>query len=227
MHFNTADIDPDINYHALKNTWYIPFFRLLTENCGQNNLKERFNSIALIIFNYDRCLEHFLYQALKKYYRVSEIEAAELVKSICIYHPYGSVGPLPWSGVDGSMEFGAEPHPNQLLELMNKIKTFTEGTDPNSSEISDIREHVCHANKLVFLGFAFHTLNMELIAPEKCVRKTAEPVTCFASALGISESDREVITEQIYGLYKFKIIVKMANSTCNAFFSEFWKSLAF
>ena len=227
LFYDKFDRNPGIQYSSLEKTWYLPFFQLLTENCEQNDLEERFNSIAFIVFNYDRCLEHFLYHALQNYYRVSENEAAGLVKSMCIYHPYGSVGPLAWSGVGNSMDFGAEPHASQLLELTSKIKTFTEGTDPNSSDISSIKEHVCQANKLVFLGFAFHKLNMKLIATENCDRTSSKPVKCFASTLGISKSDEEVITEQIYELYNSEINVNMANLACSAFFSEFWRSLAF
>lgn len=227
LYFDKFDRNPGIEYPSLETTWYLPFFKLITENCDKNDLEERFNSIALIIFNYDRCLEHFLYHALQKYYRVSEMEAADLIKLISIYHPYGSVGPLPWSGVGGSIEYGAEPNANQLLDLTSKIKTFTEGTDPDSSDILDIKEHVCQANKLVFIGFAFHKLNMQLIAPENCARTSPKSAKCFASTLGISKSDQEVITRQIYDLYNNKINVNMTNLACCAFFSEFWRSLAF
>ena len=99
-------------------------------NCRRSvrgDLKERFKSITLIIFNYDRCIEHFIYYALQNYYRLSGSESAELIKCINMYHPYGDVGTLPWVNQNGAMEFGTEPRSKQLLELVKKIKTFTEG----------------------------------------------------------------------------------------------------
>lgn len=44
--------NPGIKYGSLENTWYLPFFQLLTENCQVSDLEKRFKSIGLIIFNY-------------------------------------------------------------------------------------------------------------------------------------------------------------------------------
>lgn len=218
---------PNINFSLLEKTWYIPFFQLLTENCGINDIKERFKSITLIIFNYDRCVEHFIYKALQNYYRLTEGEVIELVKNINIYHPYGVVGTLPWVDQNGAMEFGAEPRSTQLLELSKKIKTFTEGTDPGSSEILEIRKHMRIADRVVFLGFAFHKLNMQLITPEQVDGTINSDIRCFATTLEISSSDKEVIEAQIKELYSGGIIVNMANLTCADFFKEYWRSLSF
>ena len=216
-----------LNFRALEKTWYIPFFQLLTENCGKNDITDRFKSITLIIFNYDRCVEHFIYDALQNYYKLTEGEVIEFVKNINIYHPYGAVGTLPWVDQNRAMEFGAEPRPAQLLELSHGIKTFTEGTDPESSEILEIRKHMRIANRVVFLGFAFHKLNMLLIAPEQVDSTINSNIRCFATTLEISNSDKEVIEAQIKELYHGEIIVNMANLTCSAFFTEYWRSLSF
>jgi hypothetical protein len=109
LYFERSRIDSNINFSSLENTWYNSFFKLLTGNCGKNDLKERFQSITLIIFNYDRCIEHFIYCALQNYYKISEAEATEIVKNMNIYHPYGNVGTLPWMSRDGAIEFGKKP----------------------------------------------------------------------------------------------------------------------
>lgn len=216
-------------FTKLKETWYVPFFQLLTENCERKDLEERFKSIALIIFNYDRCVEHYLYYALQNYYGISEKESAELVRNIKIYHPYGKVGALPWWTESDSIGFGSEPNPEQLLKLTSQIKTFTEGIDPESSEIEAIRHYMANADRLVFLGFAFHKLNMGLIDPNAMTKLPK----CYATTYGISESDQEVISEQIMGFYHIDINqenlhnIKMSNDTCSKFFAEFWKGLAF
>lgn len=227
FHFDGQQRDLNSYYKSLEETWYIPFFQLLTENCSINNLKERFQSITLIIFNYDRCVEHFMCDALQNYYRISQDEAAALVKCINIYHPYGCVGSLPWNGHDDSMEFGAAPSATKLLQLVQKIKTFTEGTDPKSSEISAIKQKMSLAHRLIFLGFAFHKLNMQLLEPENHKNIDTTQWKFYATTYGISESDKEVISEQISVLYKVKMNTKMANLTCKDFFTEFWRSLAF
>ena len=227
LNFDSHKANANIDFDFVANTWYISFFKLLTENCVQSELCERFKKITLIIFNYDRCVEHFLYYALQRYYGVNKSEAAELIKSINIFHPYGSVGTLPWLHEDGNIEFGSDLKPEKLLELAQEIKTFTEGTNPDSSDINKIKQHVAQTNKLVFLGFAFHKLNMELIKPKKNKQSGGKVVNCFATAYEFSDSDKNIIKNQIFSLYSLTTNVKIANSTCGAFFTDFSKSLSF
>lgn len=227
LYFKKERADSNINFKKLEQTWYLPFFQLLTENCGKDDLINRFQSITLIIFNYDRCIEHFVFNTLQKHYKISRDEAADIMKSINIYHPYGSTGLLPWSSQYNAIEFGTDPNPKQLLELAQGIKTFTEGTDPESSEIKEIRNHLSRMDKLVFLGFAFHKLNMQLIKPDDYEDIHINTPTCYATTFGISKSDEGVIRVQINELLDSDINIKMTNKTCHEFFSEFWKGLAF
>lgn len=226
LFFDRFGRNPGINFGTLEETWYLSFFQLVTENCDVTELEERFQSIKLIIFNYDRCVEHFLFHALQKYYKISESNAVQIFNALTIHHPYGSVGQLPWLCNGSPIGFGADPQPNQLLELTQKIKTFTEGTDPNESDITLLKENVFKAQRLVFIGFAFHKLNMELLTPELNV-PPKNPPRCYASTFGISGSDKKVIKSQVSRLYQSNIDLEMADMKCKAFFSEFWRSLSF
>jgi len=225
LYFERTSADSKIDFKAIVNTWYTPFFQLLTENCTKDDLNERLSNVTLIVFNYDRCIEHFLFYALQNQYRISPEEAAQLVKGITIYHPYGTVGSLPWMDRVEGIEFGAEPNANKLLTLAGKIKTFTEGTDPSSSEVDQIRTHIENSAKVVFLGFAFHRLNMELISPS--LKTHNRYVKCFATTKGISKDDSKIIEDHINGMYGGYIETKTSNSSCNDFFKEFWRSLSF
>jgi len=226
LYYEKSSQDINVDFKSLDKTWYLSFFQLLTENCQKDDLKERFKSVTLIIFNYDRCVEHFMFNALKNYYRISETETTEIMKCINIYHPYGSVGSLPcFSNID-SMKFGAEPNAQQLLTLAEEIKTFTEGTDPNSSDILEIRRHMGVAQRLVFMGFAFHELNMKLIVPKYEDGNRTRP-KCYATTYLISKSDQVVVRSRINGLYGSVIDTKMEDLTCADFLKEFWRSLAF
>lgn len=226
LYFERDRIDSSIDLNALDETWYLPFFQLITENCQLNDLEERFRSIVLIIFNYDRCIEHFLIHAIQKYYKTSAINAAGLFSSINIYHPYGSVGNLPWGKGNSPIEFGQKVNAKQLFQLTKKIKTFTEGTDPDSSEIIAIREHVLNASKAIFMGFAFHKLNMTLITPND-IQPRPNGFKCFGSAYGISESDKEAIKNQINELYAENVETNIEQLPCFKLFNEYWRSLAF
>ena len=158
------------------------------------------------------------------------------MKNINIYHPYGDVGNLPWlNRQGGAIEFGAKPNSHQLLELSKKIKTFTEGTDPKSSEIEEIQSHMAQAERIVFLGFAFRKLNMQLITPVPPKDSSkGSLVRCYATTLRISDSDTEIIQHRIVKLYassKFKSPRKvkffMSNKSCKELFDEYWRGLSF
>ena len=227
LYFKQDRIDSTINFDSLEKTWYLNFFRLLTENCQKNELKERFESITLIIFNYDRCVEFFMLKALQKNYKIDENEAADLVKCLSIYHPYGSVGSLPYISSTDIIPFGQQPNGQQLLSLVKQIKTFAEGTDPKSSDIQEIKEHMARATHLSFIGFAFHKLNMNLITPASKI-KNAPIVKCFATAYGVSDSNKEEISQKISSLYSnHEVGVKIKSLKCNEFFNEFWNNLTF
>lgn len=136
-------------------TWFTRFFQMLTQNCAEADLRARLARFTLIIFNYDRCVEHYLFHALQAYYNMSPEIAAKLISEIAIFHPYGAVGRLPWQGGDTPTEFGCEPTYNQLVDLEGSIKTFAEGTDPGDSAINQLRESVQDATCLYF--WALHS----------------------------------------------------------------------
>jgi hypothetical protein len=224
LFYDKTRVESSIKYGNIIETWYLPFFQLLTENCEKKELSKRLSKIVLIIFNYDRCVEHFLHEAIQQYYKTDRNEAAELLSSIEIFHPYGKVGSLPWESDGFKIDFGAEPSAEDLLRLSDEIKTFTEGTDPDSSEILTIKSNIMTAKILVFMGFAFHKLNMSLISPQD-IQKTS--VKCFASAFGLSDSDKIAVKDQISRLYQADVDINIATLPCYKFLTEYWRSLAF
>lgn len=225
-------IDPSnfynrLNVRALEETWYANFMKLLTETCTKQNLSKRLKSIALIVFNYDRCIEHFLHNSLQNYYGLRSDEADKLVNEMEIYHPYGVVGNLPWQG-NQSVEFGAEIDSLALLNIANQIKTFTEGTDPQSSDILAIRNHVNKADTIVFLGFAYHELNMELLLPDSSTPDLSKLRSCFGTAKQISDHNCEIIKNRLKAFYKRNVNYLIINNKldCNHLFEEYWRSLS-
>ncbi len=230
LFLDTEKYEATIDYQSLEGTWFNLFTQLLTENCTISQLEDRLSSIALIIFNYDRCIEHFLYYSLQNYYGIDANQAAELVKRVKIYHPYGTVGSLPWHWYSGThaVKFGGEPNPKQLFELAGQIKTFTEGTDPDSSDITEIRNLMMESHIILFLGFAFHRLNLELIRPPNNNHSRPDEVSYFGTAMGISKSDCEVLVidlMKIGNASREKIVIRN-DLTCGQLFKEYWRSLS-
>lgn len=221
-----------INFSVLEGTWYLSFFKTLTEQLSIHDLKERFKKVTLIIFNYDRCLEHFLYFALMSYYRISDKEAAEIIENLTIIHPYGVVGYLDWQNKNNgsvNIDFGGELHYMQLIKYASEIRTFTEGA--HSDYMPQLKQNMQNAERLIFLGFAFHHLNMELIGSEEGDGGYENQVNidCYATTYEMSKSDQDLVKKSILHLYKDtqKVKIYIENTTCNRLFLDYSRSLGY
>jgi hypothetical protein len=216
-----------LNFEALDQTWYNTFMQLLAQNCTIKSLPDRLSKVSFVVFNYDRCIEHFLYHSIQNVYGVGESAAADLMSGTTILHPYGVVGSLPWKSGDQTIDFGEEASGRQLLELASGIKTFTEGTDPSSSDILKIRDHIAQASTILFLGFAYHAQNLELLNPS---RNHPDPVSVryYGTAFGMSASDCELIREDLVKLGSARPdrIALRSDKKCLDIFREYWRGLA-
>ena len=227
---NLSAIGSQLRWDAISKTWYNSFFQLLTENCLVDRLAERLRTVVVISFNYDRCVEHFLFHALQNYYGIDSNASASLVQELEIYHPYGAVGTLRWQegNAASTIDFGGEPIAHQLVDLASQIRTFTEGTDPKSSEIDAIRKHVEVANTLVFLGFAYHKLNMKLLRRAGVNLKKPSVGNCIGTAHGLSKSDCGAIVNEIRGIMGANgaSVNIGTHLTCKLLFKEYGRSLS-
>lgn len=223
---NTAE--PRFNLGGLAGTWYVRFLQMLTEGVRRDEAKQVGNNISIITFNYDRCIEHFLVQGLADYFDLTSAEAQAIVASIPIYHPYGSVGPLPWQDRERGIRFGSESA--NLLSIAKQIKTFTEGMD-DEDMLASMHSALVNAETLVFLGFAFHPTNMQLLRPPQ----ETDVKRIFATTLGLSDADEAVIQDDIlrmlrknYSSYLEQEALRpqMAKLECGKFFHHYFRSLS-
>jgi hypothetical protein len=79
---------------------------MLTRGISHKKIDDVFHGLTLISFNYDRCLEHFLFNALQRLYDVDAKKAADICNNAQIFHPYGAVGALPYQNKNNSVCFG-------------------------------------------------------------------------------------------------------------------------
>lgn len=172
---------------TLGKSWYSRLFSLLIRYREPDELPERFKHISMIIFNYDRCIEHYLFHALENYYPIDYDKAAELLSHLRFFHPYGSVGKLRWQGGERLAAFGEDLQLSSLIDVAKDIRTFTEGT--RADDVASLRRKLLDADKVVFLGFGFHELNMDLLNPDAGDRRGVleSPKQFFATAKGMSD----------------------------------------
>lgn len=212
--------------HQLNNTWYLKLAQFISCNTTKDTIINKLRSTAFIIFNYDRCVEYFLINFLKIYYNFSEEEALDIVNSMEIYHPYGTIGYLPGQDVKNTVGFGATPSADMLCQTILSIKTFSENHPSKLVNINEIRNCFQSAKRLLFLGFSFQRPNMNLLFPTGKEKINAE--ACVGTAFGISESNKKEITTFIYNrMNRTTKTIHLQDIECRRVFDEYSKLLNF
>lgn len=217
-----------LSFADIEGTWLTRLFRMLGRGVPPESAKNIFNNIGFVIFNYDRCIEHFLFNALKQFYKIDDRQAGELIRSLWICHPYGVVAPLPWMTHPG-VDFGGNDNSSSpYLNLADRIKTYTEQID-DQTQIEEIRNKISEADKIIYLGFAFHDQNLQLLKPVKALQSSKE---IFGTGFGMSDSDIKVTKQQLLEFFNHsahrsvseKIILENKHK-CADIFEHYAKSL--
>jgi hypothetical protein len=171
----------------LNASWYVDLARGLTDGVRRDEIKRIFDKVSFVVFNYDRCVEHFLFTSLSRHYGLSDPEARTVLGTLTVLHPYGTIAKLPWQG-DGGLPFGFPINRPNLLMMSGQIRTFTEQQEDNQT-LDAIKNEFASAETLVFLGFSYHHLNMKILDPGK--EGAARDI--FGTSFGISDHDVEQI----------------------------------
>lgn len=224
LHFKIKNISDTIRFEQVQDTWFAQFKRFLTEGCRVDDVSERLMQVTLIVFNYDRCVEHYLLHSLQTYYSIKEKEAAEILQSLEIIHPYGVVGELPWQSTDTTVPFGDSDIFGRLPALAEGIRTFSEQDEDTESQ-NAIRRTMQESNLILFLGFAFHKQNLDLLSPE--VTDRARNVIC--TAVGISDVDCDVLRMDLGQRFcggDYNKVDLRKNLSCYQLFDEYWRTFS-
>lgn len=216
------------NMEKAPDTWLGKFSQLLMTGSRLQTIRERLRNVGFVIFNYDRCFEHYMHAAFTRTYGVDATEAASLVSEIEIYHPYGHVGYLPWQ-TNGTapwqqLEAGARrtrfgdelDHGKELIHVASGIRTFTEERTLKAAQLGHLRAMINNASQLVFLGFGFYEQNMRLLFD------TGGPLRdtrVFATLFNMSAPNQTVVVNALnhLGLTPSLADGDLENAKCAAF----------
>jgi hypothetical protein len=179
----------------LEGTWYIKFFRMLGAGINKSNVGKIFDNVAFIVFNYDRCLEHFLFNTLQLTYGVSEVEASSIFKRLNIVHPYGVVGPL-FAGASTGPFGGTKGYACDYVGLSEGVKIFTEQIAAGAF-LKRVHDMMFWAEQIVFLGFGYHEPNLQILAPKS--KMNLKPV--LGTAVGMSASSIDKVRDQLANMF--------------------------
>jgi hypothetical protein len=202
----------------LSDTWFVKFMYMLGRGIPKENVRQIFDNVSFIVFNYDRCIEYFLFHALQRLYSIGENEAAAILDDLSIIHPYGSIGSL------REVPFGATRA--NYVALAKGIRTYTEQVGEIAGEIA---VEVARANCIVFLGFAYHSQNLQIIHPEPLI----PIIPVYGTAYKMSESDVHVVSRRLVDFFLPNVSVQNRRSqislenklTCSDLFDNYARSL--
>ncbi len=180
---------------SAENTWLSHFANQLFIGRPANDINRLFDDIAIISFNYDRCLQRYLIAAIQEAYHVTLHQALEVIARLNIVYPYGTLGSLLPASRD-CLAFGADVSSYDLTPRLDTIRTFAEHHE-NPEQRTKIHQLVAEANALVFLGFGFHAANLALLRPPQSEPK---PVTIVATGFGLSIPNIESVKKRLRGL---------------------------
>lgn len=144
--------------------WYLYLFNRLTASLIKPDVLPDFSDdkIAFITFNYDRSLEHFLYESLSNSFK--EVPVAEIIqclKKLKILHVYGQIVPLKWQDSEQGVDYKPQITEPLLQKSVANIKTIYEQKE--SPELRDAQQLLTQAEQIFFLGFGYAPENMEVL----------------------------------------------------------------
>ena len=175
--------------------WYDYLFGILSDGTPFDEVDK--NKLSIITFNYDRSFEHYLFTALKNSYKKSDEECAEKLSKIPIIHVHGNLGDLEWQ----TSTTGAPPVPYdsnaKLVHIQSaaqNIKIISENKI-ETKEFLRARKLILGAQRLFFLGFGYHPINLRRLGMDFLEKK--KPLTVKGTCLGLSH-ERKYKVKRLY-----------------------------
>ena len=117
------------------------------------------NKISFITFNYDRSLDHYLYNSIRISYGMKEKDIKDIMDQIPILHIHGRLQNLPWQG-HGGREYGSEVTPEVIKACAGEIKIVHEDSTTDT-DVVRARQIIKNAVNVHFLGFGYLESNMK------------------------------------------------------------------
>jgi hypothetical protein len=153
------------SFDRLQDTWYKPLISALTNGLSPDEAAKTFANTTFICFNYDRCLEMALLIGLTLRFAISVEDAARIVRSCKIIHPWGFLGDVPQiSRSATSIRFGGGI---DNFQIWKNLSTYSENIPEMKDRQDAIHVAMLDCQNLIFLGFSYNKQNMNFIRPPK------------------------------------------------------------
>lgn len=222
-----ADMGNKLDFHSIPDSWHNTFCKMAHANLEMKDIDTIFDNVAIITFNYDRCIEHYVAHSLSNYFGLPLQSAQELTKKLVVIHPYGQVGKLPWQVTSSSgYDFGTEPTWDILVPIAKQLRTFTEWVE-NDAILKQMQRLLLDAEKIIYLGFSYGKINMDLMS----AKGTGPQKETFGTAYGMPEpavaSARAAILMSLGSAHgRLVHSVQLANLPCNQLLMDYMQQIS-
>lgn len=143
--------------------WLLELGKLITAGLPRSRLEAALDNVAVVSFAYDRAVEHFLPFLFATAYGMPLAEARHIVDTrLRCFHPYGSVGRLPWQAGENPVADWGEEHVTGIVHVAAGLRGFEQALD-DRPQLAALRETVAQSQRLVFLGFDFAPQSLDLM----------------------------------------------------------------
>ena len=144
------------------------------------------NKVSFITFNYDRSLEHFLYDSLINSFQIphSSVKVDDYFP-FKFLHVYGKIADLPWQGNNGIPYRHQTDIYKYINRMMDNIRIIYD-IDTDDNHIKELRETIRKAKRIFFLGFGFAKENMDILGIPSILHH--QPKT-YATVRGWTENE--------------------------------------
>jgi hypothetical protein len=139
-------------------------------------------------FNYDRLLEHLLYDSFKNTFTETSVdEINRILESVFIIHVYGAIDEPPWKrGV--KYRYGGDHRLSYLNAARSNIRIIHEGREENPVTTHVEGEILQGAKRVFFLGFGYDPDNLRMLKiPDRLKNKPQ----IFGTAVGLFPEEIE------------------------------------
>ena len=120
------------------------------------------NQLSIITYNYDRSLEKFFVDVLKKGFSLTDMEAAKRAQGVPVVHVHGSFGDL--LGAVGHVR-PYYPDYRELHDTMQRLHIVSDDIK-QSGVIAKYSRLLQDATHVIFLGFGYDSVNVARLGLE-------------------------------------------------------------
>lgn len=136
--------------------WYQYFFNRIAAQ-SWDGLK--LDHYAIVTFNYDRSLEHYLLGAMTASYNRSLDECYQKIRELKILHVYGTLGSCDPSAAE-YFAYGRGVSRESVAIAASMLRVIPEGRKDDET-LAEARRLLLETDHIAFLGFGFDESNLE------------------------------------------------------------------